>query len=74
MELQLSTVRVDELAEGILVAADGAFEKRLAHIWILARSVPCAPHETRPKVITALETLQTRREVGPRRKHGNIPL
>ncbi len=32
------------------------------------------PHETRPKIITALETLQTKREPGPRRKHGNIPL
>jgi propionyl-CoA carboxylase beta chain len=32
------------------------------------------PHETRPKVITALETLRTKRDPGPRRKHGNIPL
>ena len=32
------------------------------------------PHETRPKLITALETLQTTREPGPKRKHGNIPL
>ena len=32
------------------------------------------PHETRPKLVTALETLQTKREPGPRRKHGNIPL
>ena len=32
------------------------------------------PHETRPKLITALETLQTKRAAGPRRKHGNIPL
>ncbi len=32
------------------------------------------PHETRPKLITALQTLQTKREPGPRRKHGNIPL
>ncbi len=32
------------------------------------------PHETRPKVITALRTLETKREPGPRRKHGNIPL
>ena len=32
------------------------------------------PHETRPKVITAFETLQTKREPGPKRKHGNIPL
>src|SRR5256714_1861168 len=32
------------------------------------------PHETRPKVITALRTLQTKRVEGPKRKHGNIPL
>jgi propionyl-CoA carboxylase beta chain len=32
------------------------------------------PHETRPKIITALETLQTKRESVPKRKHGNIPL
>jgi propionyl-CoA carboxylase beta chain len=32
------------------------------------------PHETRPKVIIALETLQTKRQPGPKRKHGNIPL
>ncbi|MDQ3647461.1 MAG: acyl-CoA carboxylase subunit beta [Actinomycetota bacterium] len=32
------------------------------------------PHETRPKLIRALETLQTKRAPGPKRKHGNIPL
>src|SRR2546425_973128 len=32
------------------------------------------PHETRPKLIVALETLQSKRETGPKRKHGNIPL
>lgn len=32
------------------------------------------PSETRPKVINALETLLTKREPGPKRKHGNIPL
>jgi propionyl-CoA carboxylase beta chain len=32
------------------------------------------PHETRPRLITALETLLTKREQGPQRKHGNIPL
>jgi propionyl-CoA carboxylase beta chain len=32
------------------------------------------PHETRPKIITALQTLQTKRVAGPKRKHGNIPL
>src|ERR687885_323993 len=32
------------------------------------------PHETRPKLIRALETLQSKRQAGPKRKHGNIPL
>ncbi|HEX3801863.1 MAG TPA: acyl-CoA carboxylase subunit beta [Solirubrobacteraceae bacterium] len=32
------------------------------------------PHETRPKLIEALGMLQTKRQPGPRRKHGNIPL
>src|SRR5690242_7884614 len=32
------------------------------------------PSETRPKVINAFETLLTKREPGPKRKHGNIPL
>jgi propionyl-CoA carboxylase beta chain len=32
------------------------------------------PHETRPKLITALHALQTKRDPGPQRKHGNIPL
>jgi propionyl-CoA carboxylase beta chain len=32
------------------------------------------PHETRPKLIAALETLETKRQPGPKRKHGNIPL
>ncbi len=32
------------------------------------------PHETRPKVIAALQALQTKRATPPKRKHGNIPL
>jgi len=32
------------------------------------------PHETRPKLIVALRTLRDKREPGPKRKHGNIPL
>jgi propionyl-CoA carboxylase beta chain len=32
------------------------------------------PHETRPKLIAALETLQSKRVERPKRKHGNIPL
>jgi propionyl-CoA carboxylase beta chain len=32
------------------------------------------PSETRPKLIKALESLQTKRVERPKRKHGNIPL
>lgn len=32
------------------------------------------PQETRPRVINALEVLQTKRESMPPKKHGNIPL
>ena len=32
------------------------------------------PHETRPKLIESLRMLETKRQPGPRRKHGNIPL
>jgi len=32
------------------------------------------PHETRPRLIQALEALQTKRVDQPKRKHGNIPL
>jgi acetyl-CoA carboxylase carboxyltransferase component len=32
------------------------------------------PQETRPKLITALESLLNKREARPSRKHGNIPL
>ncbi|MBA2763222.1 MAG: acyl-CoA carboxylase subunit beta [Thermoleophilaceae bacterium] len=32
------------------------------------------PHETRPKLIRALDTLRTKRVERPKRKHGNIPL
>jgi propionyl-CoA carboxylase beta chain len=32
------------------------------------------PHETRPKLIKALRTLETKRVEQPKRKHGNIPL
>jgi acetyl-CoA carboxylase carboxyltransferase component len=32
------------------------------------------PHETRPRLINALETLKNKRVERPKRKHGNIPL
>jgi len=32
------------------------------------------PHETRPRLISALEMLQNKRDSNPSKKHGNIPL
>jgi acetyl-CoA carboxylase carboxyltransferase component len=32
------------------------------------------PRDTRPKLIAALESLVTKRQTLPRKKHGNIPL
>lgn len=32
------------------------------------------PHQTRPKIISALEMLQNKRQQNPPKKHGNIPL
>jgi propionyl-CoA carboxylase beta chain len=32
------------------------------------------PHETRPRLIAALRSLAGKRDVNPKRKHGNIPL
>ena len=32
------------------------------------------PHETRPRLIAALRSLAGKRDVNPRKKHGNIPL
>ena len=32
------------------------------------------PRETRPRLISALDMLQNKRDANPRRKHGNIPL
>ncbi len=32
------------------------------------------PHETRPRLINALEMLRNKRDANPPKKHGNIPL
>ena len=32
------------------------------------------PHETRPRLIEALQMLQNKRDTNPPKKHGNIPL
>ncbi len=32
------------------------------------------PHETRPRLINALQMLRNKRDANPPKKHGNIPL
>jgi acetyl-CoA carboxylase carboxyltransferase component len=32
------------------------------------------PSQTRAKLITALRSLETKRDANPKKKHGNIPL
>ena len=54
------------------------FRERLANPYIAAErgyvDAVIEPAETRPKLIAALRSLETKRDVNPRKKHGNIPL
>jgi propionyl-CoA carboxylase beta subunit len=54
------------------------FRERLANPYIAAQrgyiDGVIEPADTRTKLITALRSLENKREVNPRKKHGNIPL
>jgi propionyl-CoA carboxylase beta chain len=54
------------------------FRERFANPYVAAErgyiDAVIQPHETRKKVIQALEMLQTKRDKNPPKKHGNIPL
>jgi acetyl-CoA carboxylase carboxyltransferase component len=54
------------------------YEEKFNHPYIAAArgyiDEVIAPRETRPKLIAALESLQTKRQSLPPKKHGNIPL
>ena len=54
------------------------YEEQFAHPYIAAArgyvDDVILPSETRPRVISALEMLSGKREINPRKKHGNIPL
>jgi propionyl-CoA carboxylase beta chain len=56
----------------------GDYEARFANPYIAAArgyvDDVILPSETRPRLIAALRMLADKREVGPRKKHGNIPL
>ncbi len=56
----------------------GEFRERFASPFVAAErgfiDDVIEPHETRPRLIRALEMLQTKVDTMPRKKHGNIPL
>ncbi|MGH9803556.1 MAG: acyl-CoA carboxylase subunit beta, partial [Candidatus Acidiferrales bacterium] len=72
-----------ELAAAAEPAAERArrtaeFRERYANPWIAAErgwiDAVIEPRFTRPKLIAALEMLETKRDSNPPKKHGNIPL
>jgi acetyl-CoA carboxylase carboxyltransferase component len=56
----------------------GEYRQKFANPYVAAQKgyidEVIEPAETRPKLISALESLITKREPRPFRKHGNIPL
>jgi propionyl-CoA carboxylase beta chain len=54
------------------------FRQRFANSYVAAErgfiDAVIEPALTRPKLITALRSLETKRDTNPRKKHGNIPL
>jgi propionyl-CoA carboxylase beta chain len=54
------------------------FRERFANPYVAAErgylDAVIQPSQTRPKLISALRSLENKREISPRKKHGNIPL
>ncbi len=54
------------------------YRKLLYNPYVAARqgyiNAVIQPHDTRPRIIAALDALQNKKETRPARKHGNIPL
>ena len=54
------------------------FRKRFANPFVAAErgyiDAVIEPADTRTRIITALRALENKRDINPRKKHGNIPL
>jgi propionyl-CoA carboxylase beta chain len=54
------------------------FRERFANPYVAAErgyiDAVIEPAQTRPKIVAALRSLESKRDINPRRKHGNIPL
>jgi acetyl-CoA carboxylase carboxyltransferase component len=65
-------------AEGTRARLVDEYREKFANPYVAAArgflDAVIEPHETRPRLINALEMLQNKRDVNPAKKHGNIPL
>ena len=68
----------DSERDALRAAKVEEFRERFANPYVAAErgyiDAVIEPAETRPKLITALHSLENKRDVNPRKKHGNIPL
>jgi propionyl-CoA carboxylase beta chain len=68
-EAQRAKLREEKIAE---------FRERFANPYVAAErgyiDAVIEPHQTRAKLITALAALENKRDINPKKKHGNIPL
>jgi propionyl-CoA carboxylase beta chain len=68
-EAERERLRQEKIAE---------FRERFANPFVAAErgylDAIIEPAETRERIIISLRALETKRDVNPRRKHGNIPL
>ncbi len=64
--------------EAALLEKEREYREKFANPYLAARrgyiDAVIEPSETRPRLIRALETLDTKVDSNPRKKHGNIPL
>jgi acetyl-CoA carboxylase carboxyltransferase component len=64
--------------EALRARLERDYRERLANPYVAAArgyiDDVIAPHETRPRLINALEMLQNKHDTNPPKKHGNIPL
>jgi propionyl-CoA carboxylase beta chain len=79
----VNIVYKDRIAEAVDPAVERArlveeYETGFANPWVAAArgyvDDVIVPSETRPRLIAALTMLKDKRDVNPRKKHGNIPL
>ena len=69
-----NSTRSDELKAELVRQYQNEFANPYVGASIGAIDDIIEPHQTRPRLINALEMLRNKRDVNPKKKHGNIPL